>query len=329
MMKQTEWGMLPDGKKVSLYTIKRNGTTLTASNYGCIITSLIVPDRHGNEGNIVFGYDSFEEYCKDDAYLGAAIGRYANRIGGAAFLLNGMGYHLTANEGKNTLHGGEGFHKRLWEVDTDEHSIIFRRISPDGEDGFPGNLTVSVEYAIQADGGLAITYEAETTRDTVLCLTNHSYFNLNGGGNIADHQLRIAAEHYTPVDKSNIPTGEILSVDGTEFDFRTLRPIGVYPFDHNFVLNKTQGIMVELYAPKSGRRIALTTDMPGMQLYTGCCLTPRKGRDGEQYGSGMSVCLETQHFPDSPNKPRFPSPLLRAGERFQSHTVFVFDVVEN
>lgn len=329
MIEQMEWGTLPDGKTASLYTITRGTTTLTASDYGCIITSLLVPDKNGKQGNIVLGYDSLDEYCRDNAYLGAAIGRYANRIGCAAFRLNGVRYELTANEGENTLHGGAGFHKRLWEVETDEYSITFRRISPDGEDGFPGELKVLVQYAIQEDGALRITYEAEAAQDTVLCLTNHSYFNLNGGGTIQDHNLFLAAGHYTPVDKTNIPTGELRPTEGTDFDFCTMRPIGTFPYDHNFALDKTEGRMAELYAPKSGRRITLTTDMPGVQLYTGCCLSPRRGRNGEEYGPGMSVCLETQHFPDSPNKPEFPSPLLKAGEHFKSQTVFGFDTVDN
>lgn len=328
MIEKSFWGKLADGRTVHLYTITRGTAVLTASDFGCIITSLTVPDRDGKPGDIVLGYDSLEEYIRDDAFMGAVIGRYANRIEEAAFSLGGTHYQLTINEGSNTLHGGAGFHKRLWEAETSEYSVTFRRTSPDREDGFPGNLDVAVRYELLSDGSLAMIFEAESDRDTVLCLTNHSYFNLNGGGPITGHYLWMNAEHYTPVDERKIPTGEIVSTAGTIYDFSTMRLIGTATYDHNFVLSKREGRKAALYAPQSGRRMTLLTDMPGMQLYTGCSLTPRYGKNGALCSPGMSVCMETQQFPDSPNKHQFPSSVLKGGQRFRSQTVFCFDTVD-
>lgn len=327
MNRITDWGRLPDGRTVHRITVARGGLSLTVSDFGCCITALETPDRQGRPGGVVLGYDTLADYFRDDVYMGAVVGRYANRIAGAAFPLNGRRYQLTKNEGRNTLHGGSGFHKRLWNAEAWEDGVRLTYLSPDGEDGFPGNLAVSVEYSLREPGALSVGYAAESDRDTVLSLSSHSYFNLNGGGPVFGHRLRLEAPAYTPVDSENIPTGEIRPVDGTPFDFRGDRALGSFPYDHNFALSPGGGPKVVLYAPESGRRMTVYTDLPGLQLYTGRGLSPRQGRDGALYGPGMSVCLETQFYPDSPNRPDFPSPVLPAGRRFESRTIFRFDTV--
>lgn len=327
MIEILPWGMLPEGRQAHLYRIQRGHVTLTVSDLGCIITNLIVPDRSGEMADVVLGYDTLEEYLQDDAFLGAVVGRYANRIAGACFSLNGQTYLGTPNEGQHLLHGGRGIHHRLWTAEPAANGVTFSLLSPDGEDGFPGALTMRVTVTVEQDDTVCLHYLAQSDKDTVINLTNHSYFNLNGQGRIDGHHLSIAAAAYTPVDGENIPTGEIAPVQDTPFDFPDPRPIGVFAYDHNFVLQPGGGEKACLYAPESGRRLQLFTDQPGLQLYTSGALRPRKGRGGVMYTPGCALCLETQHFPNSPNEPSFPSTLLKAGETFTSTTALCFDAV--
>ena len=290
--------------------------------FGATLQSLWVPDRTGVRRDVVLGYDSLSEYERNDGYLGATVGRYANRIHGARFALDGREYALCPNEGPNQLHGGGvGFSHRIWTVEeASRERAVFSLHSADGEEGYPGALQVRVSYTLEG-AALRIAYEALSDRDTVCNLTNHSYFNLAGhdSGSIAAQELWIEADAYTPVDAALIPTGEIAAVAGTKLDFRTLRPIGG-GYDHNFVLS---GGAVAL-SRESGIRMELGTTMPGLQLYTSGALTERRGKGGCLYAPGHGFCLETQFFPDSPNQPHFPSPLLRAGERYKQETVYSF-----
>lgn len=272
----------------------------------------------------MLGYDTQAEYQHHDGYLGAVVGRFANRIGGARFALNGREYRLRANEGENQLHGGAvGFSHRLWTVEAASgERAVFTLESPDGDEGYPGSLRVRVSYVLQG-ASLRIVYEALSDADTVCSLTNHSYFNLAGhaSGSAAGQELCIEADAYTPVDASLIPTGEIAPVVGTALDFRCMRPIGS-GYDHNFVLRGG----VHARSAESGITMAVTTTMPGLQLYTAGVLTERRGKGGAVYARGHGFCLETQHFPDAPNKPWFPSPLLRSGEHYRQETVFAFGI---
>lgn len=298
---------------------------MSLCDLGAAVQSLIVPDRNGRFCDVVLGYDTAEEYLENGDYLGAFVGRYANRIAGAKFTLNGKEYHLTANEGKNTLHGGKGLSKRHFEAHCGDNSVRFEILSPDGEDGFPGNVSISVTYTLTDDNALCIDYEAVSDADTVINFTNHSYFNLKGGGTVLSHELMINAEHYLPVDHELIPTGEKRPVSGTEFDFRTLRPVKYGYYDHCFCLDGEPGAV--LYEPESGRRMTVTTDMPGVQLYCAGGLGNRSGKGGARYGENSALCLETQFYPDSPNRPDFPSCLFKKGETFKSKTTYKFDTV--
>ena len=301
--------------------------------YGATLRALRVPGRDGKPVDVVLGYDSEEEYRANDAFLGALVGRYANRIGGAKFTLNGVEYTTCPNEGPNTLHGGrEGFDKKTWAVTPrGEHSVVCVLDSPDGEEGFPGHLHVEVTYTLK-DGALTIEYEAVSDRDTVVNLTNHAYFNLAGEGTVEDHVITLRASRFTPVDAALIPTGELGDVTGTALDLRRPTVLGErFPlpelaatngFDHNFVLDAPQFAAVT--CPRTGITMTVSTDLEGSQLYTSGALTPRKGKGGAVYGVHSGLCLETQHFPDAVNKPAFPSPILRAGEKFHSVTTYAF-----
>lgn len=289
--------------------------TARVTNYGGIILSLHVPDRNGRLDDVVLGHDTPETYARDTSYLGAIVGRYANRIAGARFELDGVTYRLSANEGRHHLHGGvRGFNKAVWDVaNADETSIVLRYISRDGEEGYPGTLDTRVTYTVTERNALVVDYRATTDRPTAVNLTQHSYFNLAGGGagSVLDHRLEIRAEAITPVDAELIPTGEVAPVAGTRFDFRRSRRIGATDYDCNFVLAGRDA--ATLIDPDSGRRLDVRTTEPGMQLYTG---NPR------------GVCLETQHYPDSPNRANFPSAILRPGLPYRSQTVFAFGIEE-
>ncbi|PZH13143.1 galactose-1-epimerase [Streptomyces sp. NTH33] len=316
------FGTLPDGTAVHRWTLERAGVRVRVLSYGGIVQSVQVPDRDGRTADVVLGLSGLDGYlAHPEPFLGALIGRYANRIAGGRFPLDGRTYALERNEGTNSLHGGgRGFDKRLWEVTPVGHGIRLSRTSPHGEEGFPGRLEVTATYALDASGALHITYTAVTDAPTVVNLTSHSYWNLSGSGNAGGHELRLAASRYTPVDADLIPTGDLAEVAGTRFDFRRAREVGS-GYDHNLVLDK--GVthapveVAELYDPASGRVLTVSTTEPGLQLYTADHL-------GDPFAPGDGIALETQRFPDSPNRPRFPSTELRPGEVFRSETVYGF-----
>jgi aldose 1-epimerase len=313
-----------EGNAVTRFKLRnKNGMVLSLISCGAAMTGLMAPDRSGNFGDVLLGYDDLDGYLTNDGCLGACVGRYANRIGGAAFELGGKEYRVTANEGQNCLHGGRGWCRRAFESHPGEDSVEFCLSDREGADGFPGNLTVRVKYTLGDDNSVEIDYLAVSDSDTVLNITNHSYFNLACGGDVLSHKLRIAADFYTPVDSDLIPTGEVLPVEGTDFDFRTLRQIGKGFYDHNYALRGEQPC-AEVYEPVSGRRMEVETDMPGVQLYCSGMLTDRLGKRGARYGRYSGLCLETQYYPNSPNVPQFPSPFLPAWEEYRHKTVYRF-----
>ena len=336
------YGILPGKREIQSYTLKNNrGMEVEIINYGAIITSLRVPDRHGEPGDVVLGFDHLEGYLGDHPYFGAMVGRVCNRIGNARFEIDGILYPLTANEGKNQLHGGKrGFDKRIWTAVPvtleDEVCLTLGYQSMDGEEGFPGNLMVEVDYSLNDRNELGIRCRAKTDKPTHVNLTNHSYFNMNNcRGTILEHQLFIDAERVTELDGESIPTGNILPVDGTPYDFRKAHAIGkeinrVDPgYDINYVLSEEPRELervASVYDPASGRVMEVLTTLPGVQLYTSNYLQGITGKEGIQYGKHSAVCLETQYFPDSPNHPAFPSTLLRPEEEFSSVTVYRFSV---
>jgi aldose 1-epimerase len=338
------------GTPVDEVTLKNShGVELHAISYGGIITSLKVPDRAGKPGDIVLGFDQPESYWADPPppFFGAIVGRYGNRIGKGKFTLDGKPYSLATNNGVNHLHGGnKGFDKVLWTITTKDapegSQAIFSRTSKDGEEGYPGNLQVRVTYTLTEKNELIVDYHATTDKATPVNLTQHSYFNLagEGSGDILGHQLTIDADRYTPVDDTLIPTGELAPVQGTPFDFRQPTAIGARidqdnpqlkngkGYDHNWVLTrKGTGLQhaARLTDPKSGRTMDVATTEPGLQFYSGNFLDGTiKGKGGHVYAHRSGLCLETQHFPDSPNKPKFPSTILQPGKAYESRTVFTF-----
>ncbi|MFG3132678.1 aldose epimerase family protein [Streptomyces tendae] len=318
------FGTLSDGTPVHRWTLERSGVRVRVLSYGGIVQSAEVPDRDGHPADVVLGFADLDGYvAHPEPYFGALVGRYANRIAGGRFPLDGRTYALAPNEGPNTLHGGaRGFDKRVWDVAAVEEGVRLSRVSPHGEEGFPGRLELSVTYTLDGSGALRIVYEAVTDAPTVLNPTNHSYFNLSGSGHASGHELRLAASRITPVDAGLIPTGGLDDVTDTRFDFRRARKVGS-GYDHNFVLDKgvtgTAEEVAELYDPASGRVLTVATTEPGLQLYTADHL-------GEPFAPGDGIALETQHFPDSPNRPGFPSTVLRPGEVFRSETVYGFSV---
>ena len=331
------FGTLSDGTQVSCWTLtNKNGLTAEILDYGVIIRSIIVPDKNGNPVDVVLGYDTIEEYVSDDCYLGATIGRFANRIKDASFQLNGKTYELYANNGANHIHGGKhGFNSYVWDARQVGDAIVFSRLSPDGEENYPGNLTIRVTIGWEGNS-LTIKYDAETDRDTIVNFTNHSYFNLNGAGNgdVNQHMMELNADRYTLNGADGIPTGEVLSVDGSAMDFRTMKPIGrdadndepcVKPFDgydSNFVISGHPAATT--IGDQTGITMITDTDQPGVQLYTANAMSDRKGKKGKDYGFRSAFCLETQHYPDSVHHPQWPTCILRAGEKFHSVTTYTF-----
>jgi len=339
------FGLMPEGDSVMLYTLKNEkDITVSITNYGGIITGIHTPDRNGKTANITLGFNNLEQYLAGHPNFGALIGRYGNRIANAEFSLEGETYTLAVNNGNNSLHGGlKGFDDVLWVpevISCDERAALrLSYLSPDGEEGYPGNLNVTVTYELLMDQ-LFITYEAETDKTTVLNLTNHAYFNLAGEGSIRDHILYINASKYTPVNEELIPTGELANVEGTPFDFRKPTvieerfdqlgndPVG---YDHNFVIDGSAGekrLAAKAMDPKTGRFVEVSTTEPGMQFYTGNFLDGSLSSGKTTFDQHSGFCLETQHFPDSPNQPDFPSTILRPGEKFASQTIFKFGVEE-
>ncbi|HXR97237.1 MAG TPA: aldose epimerase family protein [Terriglobales bacterium] len=343
-------GKLADGRVAEMYVLTNaHGMRASITNYGGILQSLEVPDRHGKLGDVVLGYDKLDGYLGDTStYFGALIGRYANRIALGRFSLDGRAYHLAVNNGKNALHGGIlGFNRRLWkarDVSTASGPALeLSYLSRDGEEGYPGDLTVRVVYTLGDDNQLQIAYTATTDKDTVLNLTNHSYFNLAGAGNgdVLKTDLMLKASRFTPVSPDLIPTGKLEPVAGTPMDFTHSTAIGErigsdYPqikiangYDHNFVLDSggsaTPTLAAEAYEPNSGRVMRVLTTQPGIQLYTANFLDGTiHGKDGRVYGRHSAFCLETQHFPDSPNQPQFPTTELKPGQRYRQVTIYQF-----
>ena len=336
------FGTLADGQTVSLYTlVNANGMKVKVTNYGGIVTSLEVPDKNGKFEDVVLGYDKLDGYLKDSPYFGALIGRYGNRIAKGKFTLNGKTYTLATNDGANHLHGGlKGFDKVVWdaEIVKTENSVGLKLsyLSKDGEEGYPGNLSCSVTYTLTNENELKIDYEATTDKPTPVNLTHHGYFNLAGQGNcdILNHVMMINADKYTPVDDGLIPTGELKSVKDTPMDFTTPEKIGARieqvkgGYDHNYVLNNQSGKMAlaaRVYEETSGRVMDVFTTEPGIQFYSGNFLDGTiTGKSGKVYHKYYGFCLETQHYPDSPNKPKFPSVILNPGETYTHHTVYKF-----
>jgi aldose 1-epimerase len=316
------------------YTLSNSlGFEVSITNYGGAITSLKTPDRHGDFGDIVLAYETLDDYVRNPRYFGALIGRHANRIARGRFSLNGIEYQLPCNNGHNHLHGGfKGFDKRVWDVSQDGNVLQLSYFSKDGEEGYPGNLTASVDYCL-IDNTLQVDYRASTDHDTIVNLTNHSYFNLRGHGTILDHELTLHADSFTPVDEELIPTGEIRPVIGTPMDFRNGKAIGsqlafIGGYDHNFVLNDWDGALrlaARLYEETTGRVLEILTTEPGIQFYSGNFLDGSLiGRNGVAYQKYTGLCLEPQHFPDAPNHPNFPSTVLRPGEEYKQTTVYRF-----
>jgi aldose 1-epimerase len=340
------FGKTADGQTVDLYTLtNRNGVEAKIMTYGGTVVSLRVPDRNGKLGDVVLGYDSLEGYLKNNPYFGSIIGRYGNRIAGGKFSLNGRQYTLARNNGENHLHGGvKGFDKVVWQAKEsntkDGPSLTLSYVSKDGEEGYPGNLSVTVVYTLTDKNELKIDYAATTDKETVVNLTHHSYFNLAGRGSILDHQLTIHADRFTPVDGGLIPTGELRSVKGTPMDFTRPAAIGARidqqdeqlilgkGYDHNWVLGSGGGRLAHaatVYEPASGRVMEVHTTEPGLQFYSGNFLDGSiTGKGGEVYAKRAGFCLETQHFPDSPNHPNFPSTVLRPGRKYSTTTIYKF-----
>ena len=344
MVNKIEWGFA-DGYKVWLITLKnKRGAAASITNYGAAVTSLSVPDKNGGFTDVLLGYDDLDGYINGKSCQGAAIGRYGNRIGGAKFNLNGKAYNLYKNNGENHLHGGlVGYHRRVWTIygisEGENPSVSFMYVSPDGEENYPFELKIIVRYTLTAENAFKIEYSAVSDGDTIVNLTNHSYFNLGGynSGDILNTRLQLFAENYTPVDSALIPTGEIAPVKGTALDFtspkfigddiKSLKEIGGY--DHNFVLGEpwVKRKAAIAYSEKSGIEMTVYTDMPAIQLYTGINLNEKNGKNKSELNKFGGFCLETQFSPNTPNMPNFPQCTLKKGEEFKSMTKYAFSVI--
>ncbi len=340
------FGQAPDGQAVRLYTLKNaNGVEAKICNYGGIVVSLKVPDRQGKLGDVVLGYDSLADYVKDSPYFGCLVGRYGNRIAKGKFTLDGKTYTLATNNYPNALHGGlKGFDKVVWQAKAYPTqlgpTLELHYVSKDGEEGYPGTLTVKAVYTLTTNNALRLDYTATTDQDTVVNLTQHSYFNLAGQGDILKHVVMINADKYTPVDSTLIPTGELAPVQGTPFDFRTPTPIGARinadnqqlkfggGYDHNWVINKPAGelgLMARVYEPTTGRVLEVVSTEPGLQFYTGNFLDGTlTGKGGRVYQFRNAFCMEPQHYPDSPNQPNFPSVVLNPGQVYRNTIIYRF-----
>jgi aldose 1-epimerase len=340
-----------DGKEIDIYTLtNQSGAQVRIINYGAIVVSLLMPDRDGNFADIVTGYDSLKGYINDNSFFGAIVGRYGNRIDKGKFQLDGKNYQLTINSGENHLHGGfKGFYKAVWDVEPLENipgnSLKLTYLSPDGDEGYPGTVKIAVTYTLTDNNELKIEYEGTTDKPTILNPTHHSYFNLTGdfSNTILNHELYIDADYFTPVNQNIIPTGEFAAVKNTPMDFRQPTPIGLHindkyeqlkfglGYDHNWALNEYRKGMVRkiasLYDPKTGRFMEILTDQPGLQFYSGNFLNGTSiGKGGVAYQYRTALCLETQDFPDAPNKSNFPSAVLRPGETYKQTTIYEFSV---
>ncbi|CAL1540977.1 unnamed protein product [Lymnaea stagnalis] len=336
-----DFGHTQSGQKVTRYTLTNSsGASVKILDLGGIVTEINVPDKDGKLGDVTLGFDKVEDYEEKPGYLGALIGRVANRIAGGQFTLDGKTYNLFINNGPNSLHGGKiGFNKKIWDVSIENEKLVLRYVSADGEENYPGELTVKVIYGFDEDNQLTIDYSATTTKATPINLTNHAYFNLAGHatGHIKDHAITINADSYLPLDENSIPTGEIRPVAGTEYDLRT--PVrlgdrlenvpGGRGFDNNFCLsnNGELKLIAKVEHPLSGRYMDVLTDEPGIQFYTAFWLASMTGKGGAAYGQFGAFCLEAQHYPDSVNKPQFPTTILRPGEFYTQTTVYRFGLL--
>ncbi|GIV60379.1 MAG: aldose 1-epimerase [Rhodothermaceae bacterium] len=346
------FGETRDGVPVEAFRlVNARGASMQVLTYGGIITALTLPDRDGRFADVVLGFDTLEDYLHDTAYMGALIGRYANRIAGGRFALDGHTYTLARNEGPHHLHGGpRGFNRAVWRARPFENArgvgLVLHHTSPHGDQGYPGTLQVRVTYTLTDDNALCLDYFAETDAPTPVSLTQHLYFNLAGRGSILEHELQLLADHFTPTDATQIPTGAIRPVSGTPFDFTVPTPIGRHihahdpqlrhgqGYDHFFVLRRngtapegdTMVPAARVYEPTSGRRMTVYTTAPGVQFYAGNRLDGRRGKNGHPYLPRTGFCLETQHFPDAPNQPTFPPAIVQPGHPYRSRTVFAFSV---
>lgn len=341
------FGTTKDGKDISSYTLSNeNGMSVTVSELGAIITQINVPDKDGKTRDVVLGYDSSDPYYENNEFFGTTIGRSANRIKGAAFEIDGVKINLPVNENTNNLHSDfeNGFHKKLWTAAPDEsrNAVTMSYTSPDGENGFPGNLDMHVTFSLSDDNAFSIHYEGVSDKKTLINCTNHSYFNLagHGSGKILDHYLKINGAKYTPVEADSIPTGEIADVEGTPFDFRDFHRIGdrieednvqlhnTGGYDHNYVIDEGAEVAAVVEERTAGIRMEVLTDLPGIQFYAGNFIRDNlTGKGGAVYGKRDGLCLETQYFPDSANQPGFKKPVFGAGERYDTTTVYRFSVI--
>lgn len=341
-----EFGTTKDGRQAHLYTLSNeNGMEAVVTDFGAILVSLLVPDRKGVKKDLVLGFDKLADYEVNDCFFGATVGRNANRIGGASFVIDGTEYRLADNENGNNLHtdADHGFHKRMWEaeMDAESNSVKFSLVSPDGEYGFPGTLHISVTYTLLADNGIQIAYDGISDKKTAINLTNHSYFNLSGhdAESICDEKMTIYASGFTEIVPGAIPTGKILPVEGTPMDFRKAKRIGdqidedweqltmVQGYDHNWALDTTFGKLekiAQVEDERAGRIMEVYSDLPGVQFYAGNCITPQTGKGGVPYGKRCGLCLETQYFPNSVNIPAFRQPIFEAGQPYRTTTVYKF-----
>ena len=331
-----QFGFTRDGREVTCFIIANGNLKAEILDYGVTIRSLFVPDKNGKSVDVVLGYDTVQEYEENDGYLGATIGRVGNRIRKGKFILNGENYTLAVNNGPNHLHGGlKGFDKAVWKADEKENSIVFSHFSPDGDEGYPGNLSVTVTVTLE-ENGISLDYAAETDKDTVINLTNHSYFNLNGKGDVLEHTLKLNADKFNVGDSDCLPTGEIASVFGTVMDFTKEKTIGFGidssepcvklsgGYDSNFILSGSPAAVLK--SEESGIEMTVLTTEPGVQVYSANFLTPRKGKNGAKYTYRNALCLETQHFPDSIHHEKWPTCILKKGEKFESKTTYCFNV---
>lgn len=344
-MEKELFGTARDGKDVYAFTLENaNGMKARVINFGAILVNLYVPDKNGNLEDVVLGFDNLEGYYGNESFLGVTIGPSANRIGNASFQINGKTYQLDKNDGPNNLHSSIplGYHKRVWNIEAEtDNSVTFSIEAPDGDMGFPGNKKISMTYSLSDDNKLTLAYHGTSDADTLINMTNHTYFNLSGhqAGSIEDHLLTIHASSYTPVIPGAIPTGEIVPVVGTPMDFTSPKPIGqdiradfeqlklTLGYDHNFVIDDADGTLREIAVvedPGSGRKIKAFSTLPGVQFYAGNCIGEETGKDGVRYGARMGMCLETQYFPDSINKPNFPSVVFGPDRDYDAVTVYQF-----
>lgn len=336
------FGNTRDGEAVTAYRLEnKKGAAAVILDYGCIVHSLFVPNAQGGLTDVVLGYDSVSEYEENDGYLGAIIGRVAGRLAGAELILDGTVRQLAKNDGESQLHGGvRGFDSYVWKAEAEGAALVLSRLSPDGEENYPGNLLTRVRYELTEDCELKIAYEAETDADTAVSLTNHSYFNLGGAGSALGHFLQLHADRFAETNAESLTTGRLLPVEATVFDFRMPKEIGrdlnteaeqlklVSGYDHTFALAEGAGLKeaASLFCPETGIRMRTFTTLPGVQLYIANHLSPRRGKKGAQYDRRHAVCLETQFFPNALKHPNFPSPILRKGEIHRSETVYRFEL---